>query len=768
MFFGQFLDDKAMSSYFSDNYKGVCIEVGAYDGKDCSNTLHFENKGWRALCIEPIPEIFEKCKQNRKECVNCCISDADKESQPFTVYYHDEKQLSAISSLKPDNRLIESHGDYITSSKTIDVKTRSLTSLLNELDYPKNIDFISIDTENTELNVLKGLDLNTYNVTFFIIENNYNDPYCEEYLKQFGYLKVLRFYVNDIFMKKPDLSIPQYANIDINKYFKITSAYYSDSNYSEEGNVTNVVLDLYRKFLYNCEYFPDNKNYHSVHSHNSVFPDKFPGKHKKLYINISNEDNSIYTKEIPEDTRFNWNELITYIQVKNNRTINNSISTSIGEIIDKYSILELKKQFITSEKKLLEINKELKSLLEYNWIIEKYSEFYKWLKYNNEQIWHDTDKVKTLTVDNKDYDNILLFAELSNKLLVNNSRRFRLKSYFNQLVNSNINEQKSYMDKGCYIQINSLNTIYDKISEINYLCIDNDLIYIDKMYEKVIKNIFLNPNIIFIEENVDFTVINLNEFSLDEKLKQIYDFEPIYYVSGGLLGDFIHQLSVINQKFLDTGRKGTLYISDRGDAFRYGLEKAYNDTFPLISKQNYIKDYKIFDNQHYDVDLVAWRYGGNLCITNWYNIFTRQYDVEWGINKWINVENDSKWNNKIIINTTIRRFPTQQYKIDFIKTLIESTTEKDKFVFVSFDDEDYEYFKEKISEIEFYKVNTIYEFAVIINSCEYLLACYSSPLSIALALHKDCVMIQSETIFSIVENRNNDMKHIFSHIKKII
>ena len=41
--------------------------------------------------------------------------------------------------------------------------------------------------------------------------------------------------------------------------------------------------------------------------------------------------------------------------------------------------------------------------------------------------------------------------------------------------------------------------------------------------------------------------------------------DPILYVSGGLLGDFINQLSVINEKYLETGRKGILYIAPHGD-----------------------------------------------------------------------------------------------------------------------------------------------------------------------------------------------------------
>jgi len=70
--------------------------------------------------------------------------------------------------------------------------------------YPHipSVDFVSIDTEGTELNVLKGFDLVKYNPKVLLIENNYNDTDVEEYLKDFGYIKVKRNYVNDFYIKK--------------------------------------------------------------------------------------------------------------------------------------------------------------------------------------------------------------------------------------------------------------------------------------------------------------------------------------------------------------------------------------------------------------------------------------------------------------------------------------------------------------------------------------------------------------------------------------
>ena len=199
-FYGQHGEDAYIATLFPQLNNGICIEVGAYDGITISNSFHFEQKGWRSLCIEPIPSSFEKCKNIRKECYQCCIAEDDLEDKEFSIF-HLNDNLCAISSLEPDERLIESHQHLITQVSKCMVKVRSLNSLLEELNFPKDIDFISIDTENTELSVLKGINFSVYNIKLLVIENNYNEPFCEDYLKQFGYKKIHRIAVNDFFMK---------------------------------------------------------------------------------------------------------------------------------------------------------------------------------------------------------------------------------------------------------------------------------------------------------------------------------------------------------------------------------------------------------------------------------------------------------------------------------------------------------------------------------------------------------------------------------------
>jgi FkbM family methyltransferase len=200
-FYGQFGEDAYMSSLFPTEYKGVCVEVGAYDGTGGSNTYHFEQKGWKCLCVEPNPTQFAKCKAVRKVSVNCCVGAENAEDVAFQVYNICGGNESAISSLKPDSRLIASHSHMIGSTYTIRVKVRTLTDILDQANFPTYIDFISVDTENTELDVLKGFDFSKYTVQYFIIENNYDEPFCGEFLATHGYTKIHRTGVNDFYKR---------------------------------------------------------------------------------------------------------------------------------------------------------------------------------------------------------------------------------------------------------------------------------------------------------------------------------------------------------------------------------------------------------------------------------------------------------------------------------------------------------------------------------------------------------------------------------------
>jgi hypothetical protein len=208
----------------------------------------------------------------------------------------------------------------------------------------------------------------------------------------------------------------------------------------------------------------------------------------------------------------------------------------------------------------------------------------------------------------------------------------------------------------------------------------------------------------------------------------------ITYISGGLLGDFFHQLSIINEIYIKTNKKGILYIANIGDKFRDSLEKTYDDLHEIIFLQEYIEDFKIYNNEKYDINLSDWRnyFSSNTRICN---IFKNIYDIEWGRHKWINnIPIFKEWENKKIINTTHYRFPNEI----FLKQL--KSLDLTNFVYVSIFKYEYEYFVNKTNiQIPYYSPKSLMELCIILNSCEKFMGSLSAPLSIATSLHKNCV-----------------------------
>ena len=118
---------------------------------------------------------------------------------------------------------------------------------------------------------------------------------------------------------------------------------------------------------------------------------------------------------------------------------------SAGELLDKISILEIKLNNIKDEKKLIEINKEYKTLVETrNFNINTTKDLQvliDQLKEINLKLWAIEDK-KRICEKNKNFGKD--FIELARNVYINNDKRAKIKSDINNLLKSNIKEVKSY------------------------------------------------------------------------------------------------------------------------------------------------------------------------------------------------------------------------------------------------------------------------------------------------------------------------------------
>lgn len=200
-FYGQFNTDFYISKYFPSDYIGTCIDIGMAEAISANNSYHFEQLGWTCLCVEPNPTYFEQAIGVRKIVENVAVGAVDADDVNFDIFNINNGNFGAISSLRYDQRLVTSHAHMINNMQSIKVKVRTLDTILSQHPEITQIDFISIDTEDTELDVLKGFDIKRWSPKLMVIENNFDEPFIADYLKDFGYVRVERVEVNDFFVK---------------------------------------------------------------------------------------------------------------------------------------------------------------------------------------------------------------------------------------------------------------------------------------------------------------------------------------------------------------------------------------------------------------------------------------------------------------------------------------------------------------------------------------------------------------------------------------
>ena len=201
--FSQLGQDLEVLKFYNNKREGFFIEIGASDGIELSNTYLLEKMyNWKGICVEPIPESFNLLCKNRLNSL-CCNKAVYSESNTEVIFdianYH--LLLSGISSH------IDRHRDRVNSNKTqIIVTTISFNDLLEKYNAPLFIDYLSLDTEGSELEILKSVDLQKYTFGLIDVEHNYIEPrrsQIRDLLTSNGYEYIRENKFDDCYKHKP-------------------------------------------------------------------------------------------------------------------------------------------------------------------------------------------------------------------------------------------------------------------------------------------------------------------------------------------------------------------------------------------------------------------------------------------------------------------------------------------------------------------------------------------------------------------------------------
>ena len=179
-----------MWKVFRGQNTGYFVDIGAHDGVTYNNTKAFEDLGWQGVCIEPLPSAFEKLKKNRKcELLNIGLANEDREDMEFLQIEDAPEMLSGIVQFYDDRhklRIEEEISRHGGSKKIIKVKCKKFSDVVEA----ENIDYVSIDVEGAEWEILKSIDFSRHTIKCFSVERNYDSVEANEIdklLKEKGY-----------------------------------------------------------------------------------------------------------------------------------------------------------------------------------------------------------------------------------------------------------------------------------------------------------------------------------------------------------------------------------------------------------------------------------------------------------------------------------------------------------------------------------------------------------------------------------------------------
>lgn len=200
MSYTQNREEEFILKYLGD--KGVLLDLGANDGRTFSNSLRLIQKGWKAVLVEASPTIFKRLKKEHHgnknvQCLNMAIG---KKNEKVTFYESGtllgKGDHSLVSTIDPEE---------LKRWKGIEFNKIEMPCYTYDRIKPvfkwKNFDFISIDVEGLDYDILAQIDL--LNVKMVIVEFNGKEPEkYVRYCKGYGLREVHRNGENLIFIRQ--------------------------------------------------------------------------------------------------------------------------------------------------------------------------------------------------------------------------------------------------------------------------------------------------------------------------------------------------------------------------------------------------------------------------------------------------------------------------------------------------------------------------------------------------------------------------------------
>lgn len=172
--FSQEGEDLLLMSFFQElsaGYKGFYLDIGAHHPFRFSNTYAFYERGWSGINIDACPGSMKPFNEHRRRDINLEVA-VGSGNKPLKFYCFNEPALNTLDKTIAESR-DGKNGYRITG--TVDVEILSLEKILDKYLPPKQrIDFLTVDAEGVDFDILNSNDWTKYRPGFILVETVYS------------------------------------------------------------------------------------------------------------------------------------------------------------------------------------------------------------------------------------------------------------------------------------------------------------------------------------------------------------------------------------------------------------------------------------------------------------------------------------------------------------------------------------------------------------------------------------------------------------------
>lgn len=151
-----------------DQESGFFVDVGAHHPERYSNTAYFHAKGWRGMNIDPDPKSIKMFEAERPGDTNLEVGIGEEEGE-FEFTRYGERALSTFATERVEQ--LRREAPHYEVSEVVRAKVERLESILGEhLEPGQTIDFLNVDAEGRDIEVLRSNDWRRFRPRFVAVE----------------------------------------------------------------------------------------------------------------------------------------------------------------------------------------------------------------------------------------------------------------------------------------------------------------------------------------------------------------------------------------------------------------------------------------------------------------------------------------------------------------------------------------------------------------------------------------------------------------------